>query len=126
MIIIKDLNLYNNKKELGTYLFDSKFIPLLLIEGHKCNGEIKFSVPDCLINRLIYNELWNILPNKIDDNENYIKKLLEPYVNLDIEIAQKVMEIKYGKENFVKFLNYIDDKEKEEEKKRRRYIKKNK
>ena len=112
--------IYNNKKEFGTYLFDWKFIPLLLIEGHKCNGEIKFSVPDCLI----YNELWNILPNKIDDNENYIKKLLEPYVNLDKKIAQKVMEIKYGKENFVKFLNYIDDKEKEEEKKEEDILKK--
>ena len=34
------------------------------------------------------------------------------------------MEIKYGKENFVKFLNYIDDKEKEEEKKEEDILKK--
>ena len=65
---------------------------------------------------LIKKELRNILQNKIDGNKNYIKKLLEPYINIDINLVQEEMEIKYRKENFIEFLNYVDDNEEEEKK----------
>ena len=43
MLDINLLNLKNNKEEDGAYLFDWKYIRLLLIEGHKCNGEDFFN-----------------------------------------------------------------------------------